>query len=162
MKKRILSIFLSVCLALSLLPTGALAADSTGAGAKTTLDISKGSITIGADSVSGKDSDGKDVTTANSAGYIITGSCTESDKSVTINGAPAGGITLQNLTWTGANLQINADVTLDIAGTVTLSTVGVVFSVAAGKTLTLTGSGNLSASCSSLSACVCLFLSASH
>ena len=122
MKKRILSILLSVCMALSLLPANALAGDTSAGAAPVTLDISKGDITIDAAGYTAEGNSGK-VSFAGS--YVITS--TDSSAShphaagqITINGVAAGqSVTLGNLT--APLLTVNADTTLIIAGKVSLA-----------------------------------------
>ena len=68
MKNRILSILLSVCMALSLLPANALAEETSAGAAPVTLDISKGDITIDA---AGYTAEGKTDKVSFAGSYVI-------------------------------------------------------------------------------------------
>ncbi|MCI5727343.1 MAG: hypothetical protein MR274_07540 [Clostridium sp.] len=65
------------------------------ANSQTTLDVSYGDIVIGADSVSGYDESGNEVTTVNPNGYVITGTTTE--HTVTVEAGNNVNITINNL-----------------------------------------------------------------
>ena len=127
MKRQICSIFLSVCLALSLLPATALA---DGSGTPTTLDISNGYIVIDGNTVT----QGSTQIASNTAGYIITGTYTQPDtlasttpaNTIEISGTPTVPITLQSLSSTISKsdplaIDSGANVTLNIAGSVSLN-----------------------------------------
>ena len=160
MKKRILSIFLSFALALSLLPATALATAEplTFDGTVATLDLTDYSatgggydITISQSGIALGTGTGSSAAAQTFEQLIIKGTNTTFGAPINITGVPAGAtITLQDLSWTNSTqnvylFNISADTTLDIAGTVALSGAGAAFNIAAGKTLTLTGSGALSA-----------------
>lgn len=85
----------------------------------TTLYLDKGAITIGDNAVSGFDQNGKEITTANAKGYIITQSAATSDNQVTITGGKHNLIMQHvNLVSDKHNFKIdgNADVTLTLRG----------------------------------------------
>lgn len=120
-QRRLLSIVMSLCLILTLLPTAALADGANDGAAPVTLDISKGSITIDAD---GYTAEGNSDKVSFAGSYVInsTDSGTTAPPAagqITINGVAAGqSVTLGNLT--APLLTVNADTTLIIAGTVSL------------------------------------------
>ncbi len=93
-------------------------------GGPTTLDISKGSIVIENDKVTGKDEDGNNVTAHDPDGYIITGSTT--DNTITVKSGTHS-ITLQGVdidvsrSFTCAfSIESGAEVNLTLSGTNTL------------------------------------------
>ncbi|MCI2056645.1 MAG: S-layer homology domain-containing protein [Oscillibacter sp.] len=129
MKKRVLSILLCICMALTLLPTAALAAPPDDA--LTKLDISKGAITITADTASGYDSTGTEVNANDPDGYIIVGTGGGADNYstlLTITGQPEGS-TIQLGTATELlSITSNGDApiklggaTVQVAGSVSVS-----------------------------------------
>ncbi|AVQ95550.1 hypothetical protein CXP51_04315 [Ethanoligenens harbinense] len=89
------TVFLSVAIIMSM-STFALWANAD-SDTQTTLDISKGSISIGDGTVNGYDSAGDHITIPNQKGYILTGSAIGTADGVTIDGASCN-ITLDNLT----------------------------------------------------------------
>ncbi len=94
MKKRILSMIVTVCMLLTMLPTAAFATGSDGD--QTTLDVSKGNIVIGDGTLDAYGADGTHLTTADPDGYIITGTSNDITKTVTVTGGTQK-ITIQNL-----------------------------------------------------------------
>lgn len=153
MKKRILSIVLCLCMALTLLPTAALAAPPDGT--LTKLDISKGAITITSDTASSYDSAGTEVKTNDPDGYLIVGTGGEAGNYstlLTITGQPEGstiklGTATEPLSITssgetpmkldGATVQVEGNVTITGGGNPALSvTTDAVIDIAANAALT--------------------------
>lgn len=80
---------------------------------KSTLDISKESIVIGASSISGKDSEGSEVNQVNSDGYIITG--TSATNTITVTGGS------QDVTLSSVNIESNGGPAFSISGGATVN-----------------------------------------
>ncbi len=140
MKKRILSIFVTVCMLLTMLPTAAFATGSDGD--QTTLDVSKGNITIGADTVSGYDSNGTAVTTADPDGYIITGTTTSNTVRIT-GGSHAVHVRELDINATYAAFYIeNAHVDLLLLGNCTLDSGNGYYDLHLGANASVTINGN--------------------
>lgn len=146
MGKRILAGCLCALLTLVLLPQAARAAE-------TVMDVSQGSIAIGA-TVSGKDASGHDVPSAlNPDGYIITGTSTANTITVT-NTTALIKITLDNVTIDAygknvrnpiVNLGVASQVLLTLKGTNTLKSSAsyAAVHVPKGASLTIQGDGAL-------------------
>lgn len=152
--KKVLSILLCLCMVLSYVPLDVFAIE----GDKTVLDITKGDITINADSVSGFAADGTAVTAHDPDGYIIQGngtatgnviSVTGGTHSIELNGVRIGSDAKGTNGRSPLTIAANATVTLNLVGENTLGegwdgyhTVNIV--VGDGATLNIDGSGSLS------------------
>lgn len=152
--KKVLSILLCLCMVLSYVPLDVFATE----GDKTVLDITKGDITINADSVSGFAADGTAVTAHDPDGYIIQGngtptgnviSVTGGAHSIELNGVRIGSDAKGTSGRSPLTIAANATVTLNLVGENTLGegwdgyhTVNIV--VGDGATLNIDGSGSLS------------------
>ncbi len=142
---RALALLMCAAMLMPMLPVPAKAADET----QTELDISRGDIEIGEDTVSGVAADGTEVTTPNSAGYIITG--TSGEYTVKVTGGTHS-ITLKDAAITSSaaspfDIQSGA-VALTLVGTNTLTSNNSIddcagLHVALQAALTITGSGSL-------------------
>ena len=152
--KKVLSILLCLCMVLSYVPLDVFATE----GDKTVLDITKGDITINADSVSGFAAEGTAVTAHDPDGYIIQGngtptgnviSVTGGAHSIELNGVRIGSDAKGTSGRSPLTIAANATVTLNLVGENTLGegwdgyhTVNIV--VGDGATLNIDGSGSLS------------------
>lgn len=152
--KKLLSMVLCLTMVLSYLPTAVFATK----GDKTVLDITKGDITINADSISGFAADGTAVTTHDPDGYIIQGNGTETGNVINVTGGThsidlneviIGSDDQRTNGRSPLTIAANATVTLNLVGENTLGagwdgyhTVNIV--VGDGATLNIDGSGSLS------------------
>ncbi len=152
--KKVLSILLCLCMVLSYVPLDVFATE----GDKTVLDITKGDITINADSVSGFAADGTAVTAHDPDGYIIQGNGTATGNVISVTGGIhnielnkviIGSDDQRTNGRSPLTIADNATVTLNLVGENTLGagwdgyhTVNIV--VGAGAILNIDGSGSLS------------------
>ncbi len=102
MKKTVSNILLCVTMVvlIGLLPAVVFAAD--GDGVQTVLDVSQGKITLGDGTVDGYAPDGTHITTIDPDGYILIGTSTDSEKTVSITGGD------QNVTLRNLNIDVSA------------------------------------------------------